>query len=414
VLAAVMRVAGILAALAAAWSAWVFSQHLDTFALAALARTYHPARFTAERVVTGVGARWVEGRIDDQPETLDIADPVFTTGASGEPAAGRTYAVLYNADVPAVGFSGHGLRVIPYAPGFAETQRRRLTSVVLTGYGPVLALLAVTIACGRAAGRSLRPWVTAPGVLLGFQAAAAAFLAVATAVQSPRLARESAPAWFIAVMRVLGPVGSGTGLLTLFIALILFTLWRRRRRRRALAREAAALGLSFAPSGTLSEELGVFALFHGQSGSVDNRMEGEHGGAHVVVFDFEYMLHGGGISRQTVVLWPEAGSGSAVQLAPPETTADYAFAASGTLEVSVAGSPRFSSLYHLRASDPAAASAVLTAPVLDFLAERPGWTVDARERMVLVYREGKTVPPRDLRAFLEHADEIRRAVRGWS
>jgi hypothetical protein len=34
--------------------------------------------------------------------------------------------------------------------------------------------------------------------------------------------------------------------------------------------------------------------------------------------------------------------------------------------------------------------------------------------MVLVYREGKTVPPRDLRAFLEHADEIRRAVRGWS
>jgi hypothetical protein len=366
VAAVAMRVAGVLAGLAAAWSLWVFAQHLDTFALGALARAYRPARFTVERVVTGVGARWVEGRIDGQPETLDVADPVFTADAAAEPAAGRVYAVLYAADVPAVGMAGHGLRVLPYAPDFAEAERRRLASTALLAYGPVLALLAITIACGRAAGRPVRPWVTAPGVLLAFQVAAAAFFAVAIAVQSPRLAHESAPAWFTALMRVLGPIGSEPGLLAIFVGLVLLTFGRRRLRRRALAREAAALGLSFAPLATLPDALAPFALFR-RKGSVENWMDGEYAGARIIVFDYEYGVRRAGWRRQTVVAFgPRAWRGRVLQLAPPETSAD--------------------------------------------VTARPGWTVEARDEMVLLYREDKTVRPRDLQQFLKQADEVRQAL----
>jgi hypothetical protein len=407
--------AAVLAGLCAAWSLWMFAHSLDQFAIVPYASGYGPARLTVVGVLEDRDGPLVEGTIDGSNEAIRVAD-LGTRVAPGELTPGRTLDVLYNPDAPRVSFNHRELRVRADERDFARVQRERAARLALVAYGPVGVFLLATIACGRALRRPLRGPLTAPILLVGFQATLAAFFAAFVMVDTMQSRGWSAPAWFDDLMRASGRPGVGPILFAVLAAtFMLVRAWRRRRRQRGLARSAAALGLSFAPSADRPAVLPAFELFQNRGG-FENWVRGDYAGWPLCVVDYAYSIGSRGYERhQTVALFRSgAWGGPPLRLEPRPAASSAIRSAPATMsEVAFPEPTPFTSAYRVCAADASAARDVFSSSVTDYFAGKPGWTVETRDGEMLIYRRGELVPPKDVQAFLARADEVRQALRNW-
>jgi hypothetical protein len=410
--------AAVLAGLSAAWSLWMFAFSLDQFAIVPYASGYGPARLTIVSVLDDPQGPFVEGTIEGSHEAIRVADLGIAV-APGTLTPGRTLDVLYNPDAPRLSLNHRELRVRAYERDFAHGQRERAARLALIAYGPVGVFLLATIACGRALRRPLRGPLTAPILLVGFQVTLAALFAAFVMIDTMQSRGWSAPAWFDDLMRASGRPGVGPALFAALVASsLLVRAWLRRRRQRGLARSAAALGLSFAPSADRPPVLPAFELFLSR-GQFENWVRGDYAGLPLCVVDYSYSTgsrYGG--SEQTLARFGSgAWHGPPLKLEPrPATSSASRSAPAAVPEVALPEGTPFTSAYRVCAAeaDASAAREVFSSLVTDYFAGKPGWTVETRDGEMLIYRRGELVPPKEVPAFLARADEVRQALRNWA
>jgi hypothetical protein len=408
-----ISVAGILAALAAAWSLVVFARSLDTFAMAAAADGYRPAELTVTEVADADTAPLVEGTIDGHPEAIRLAD----LGAGTAPsrlAAGQAVRVLFNRGLPFLSLNGRDLRVVAFDPGFAATQRERARRLAAIAYGPVIVLLAVAVARRRARGLPVKGVITAPALFLGFQVLLAAFFGAVVAIDAIESGGTAPPAWTSTLLAVATWRGTGLAFLVLVSAAVALVRARRGRLRRlGLARAATSLQLSFAPAWDTPALPAGFDLF-AHAGQFENWIRGDYAGTAVCVVDYSYASRRYPTAQTVAVFGPGAWSGPSFQLEPPREAIPGRPPVTPP-EIALDETP-FSDAYCVRAedADAPAVRAVFSPAVMDFFATRPGWEVEARETTLLVYRRGEIVAPAEVGTFLGRCDELRQALRSWS
>ena len=409
--------AAVLAGLSAAWSLWMFAHSLDQFAIVPYASGYGPARLTVVSVLDDRAGPLVEGTIEGRNEAIRLADLGIAI-APGDLTPGRTLDVLYNPDAPRMSFNHRELRVRADERDFARVQRERAARLALIAYGPVSIFVLATIACGRARRRPLRGLLTAPLLLIGFQVTLAAFFAAFVMIDTMQSRGWSAPAWFDDLMRAGGRPGVGPVLFAVLAAsFMLVRASLRRRRQRGFARSAAALGLSFAPSVDRPPVLPAFELFQNR-GQFENWVRGDYAGLPLFLVDYAYSIGSRGYERQqTVALFGSgAWGGPPLRLEPRPAASSAIRSAPATMsEVAFPEPTPFTSAYRVCAAeaDASAARDVFSSSVTDYFAGKPGWTVETRDREMLIYRRGELVPPKDVQAFLARADEVRQALRNW-
>jgi len=405
--------AGVLAALAAVWSGFVFMRNLDAFALGVLAPGYRPAVFTVTRVSEWPFGPLLEGTIEGKAEAIRAAD--LGPSDSGALTPGATVRVLYDPAVPSVSLNGHELRVVAFDPDFVQGERARLAHVVLVAYLPILLLLTLAVGLRRAERVPVKGVVTVPAIVVGLQAALVGFLVAYVLIDR---AQAGPGGRFDAVMGAIAGRWTGLAALVLLPAGALLVAARmRRKRRHRLARAADGLRLSFAMSAEVPAELAGFDLFDHRSVTFENWMRGDYGGVPITVVDHSYTTGHNTSAEQTAVAYgPGAWSGPPLRLtAPPLGPVQRRQASPPPLpEVVVAEGTPFAEAYVVRAAetDGKAVRAIFSSLVTDFFATRPGWTVETRDRTILLYRYGELVRPEKIQAFLAQCDEVRQVLGG--
>lgn len=180
-------------------------------------------------------------------------------------------------------------------------------------------------------------------------------------------------------------------------------LWDRARAKAFLV-AGAALGLR--PGGEafddLPPELRGLALFRaGHSREAENVLWPSD--RDYVVFDYQYSTGSGknrSTHRQTVGAFLCRGRNLPAFTAAPADLLDWFAVRFGGQDIDFAGDPAFSKAYRLRGDDEAAVRDFFSVGGTQFLAARPGWTVEAQGDWLLAYRAGRRVDPGKLRDFV--------------
>jgi hypothetical protein len=200
------------------------------------------------------------------------------------------------------------------------------------------------------------------------------------------------------------------------ITLIVYLANRAVAKRRAgLAAVAQQAGWSIT-LGTLTPEAlgaGAFPLFtHGRARKASHVMRLPDGGPAVAVFDYQYTV-GGGQHQSTVTQTVVHVRSGRVSLPPfvlsPENILHKVGGALGYHDIDFDASPEFSKKYLLRSKAAEERVRDLFTPSLRlYFEQRAPLTVEGSEHGLLVYKQGRRVPPDDLVAFVEDARAVAR------
>jgi len=185
-----------------------------------------------------------------------------------------------------------------------------------------------------------------------------------------------------------------------------------KRRVEEVRTVAGAMGFTFqelAPADALISSLGSLPLFdRGHSRRSLYALDGEIAGTPVVLMDYRYVTGSGKnhqIHTQTVAVFTRLGRGLPELELCPEHILHRIGQVFGYQDIDFDTNEEFSRQYLLRGPDESAIRAAFGPEVLAFLAGQPGWSVQAREGRLAVFREGKRAKPPTLPAFL--ADALR-------
>ncbi len=197
---------------------------------------------------------------------------------------------------------------------------------------------------------------------------------------------------------------------------IYFGVVYEKKRSAALADACLRLGFN-CQQGKIPKEqaatLGTFHLFnlgHGRTGR--NLMTGKADGAAVTLLDYQYTTGSGKSSHtwsQTVAIFPGGGGLPEFTLAP-EHWWDKVGDLFGHRDIDFEASPEFSKHYLLKGPDEAAIRPAFGAEALGFFAQSPGWSVEAKDGALAVYRLSKRVKPEELQGFVTDVAAVRRAL----
>lgn len=197
---------------------------------------------------------------------------------------------------------------------------------------------------------------------------------------------------------------------------------RAARRTQQFGQVAKELGFDFLPEGdaALLARIQTFGL--GAPGRVPrliNLLRGTTNDRAVSIFDFDYSV-GHATSNelppqkvgQTVILIQSRTLNLPAFVMASKNILDKLGTAVGVPEITFASHPDFSRQYQLRVADEAAVRDVFTARVLDHFQTTSNLTVEGAGDTLLVYREGKYVPPGDIPAFLSEGFAALTALHG--
>jgi len=195
-------------------------------------------------------------------------------------------------------------------------------------------------------------------------------------------------------------------------AIIVAGIRMEKRRVEEVRTVAAAMGFTFhepAPADTLAQWVGALPLFdRGHSRRSLCSLVGEIAGTPVVLIDYRYVTGSGKsqqVHMQTVAVFTQLGRGLPDIDLCPENILHRIGQVFGYQDIDFDTSEEFSKQYLLRGTDESAIRAAFGPEVLSFLAGQPGWSVQAREGRLAVFRQGKRAKPPTMPAFL--ADALR-------
>ena len=197
---------------------------------------------------------------------------------------------------------------------------------------------------------------------------------------------------------------------------VLYGSWAyEKKRTAALADACLRFGFNFQPQ-IPAEQASTFGTFHlfnrGHRRKGWNLMTGKAGGAAVAMFDYRYTTGGGKNSHtwtQTVAVFPEAGGLPAFLLAP-EHWWDKLGEILGQKDIDFEASPDFSKHYLLKGPDETAIRTAFGAEALGYFGQHEGWSVEAKDGALAVYRVGKRPKPEELQTFVADVAAVRRAL----
>lgn len=205
--------------------------------------------------------------------------------------------------------------------------------------------------------------------------------------------------------------------LSCLVALFFWQRARARQRTEALERLASEMGFAFEPEADLDQlrALGDLPLYgHGRARHARNALTGRVDHDEIKVFDYQYTTGGGRDQqtwRQTVVLFPGSAHALPDFVLAPENVLHRIGQLFGYQDIDFDSSPAFSRLYLLRGPDETAIRSAFDVSALAFFAERPGWSVEARSGSVCVYRAHRLCAADQLRALVDDARAVLRALR---
>ncbi len=175
---------------------------------------------------------------------------------------------------------------------------------------------------------------------------------------------------------------------------------------------AGAMGFTFhgpASADAVAPWVGGLPLFdQGHSRRSLGALEGAIAGNPVVLMDYRYVTGSGknqAAHVQTVAVFTELGRGLPEFELCPEHIFHKIGQAFGYQDLDFEGHPDFSKAYLLRGRDEPAVRAVFGPEALAFLGGTPGWSVQACEGRLAVFRHRRRAKPPTLPAFL--ADAVR-------
>jgi hypothetical protein len=203
----------------------------------------------------------------------------------------------------------------------------------------------------------------------------------------------------------------------LIAGLVVFLRARERKRTDAMAGACADMGFTFEARSDLEqfEALRDMPLFK-RSRKIDGRnvMSGRVGSDPVTLFEYQYTSGAGEDQRtisQTVAVFPGGAPAWPDCQLSPENVFHKIGHVFGYQDINFESSPVFSKQYLLRGPDETAIRAAFYPETLEFFAQQPGWSVEARAETVAVYRAGVRQEPDGVRAFLDQAYAVIRAIR---
>jgi hypothetical protein len=207
------------------------------------------------------------------------------------------------------------------------------------------------------------------------------------------------------------------GTLALIATIVVATQRWEKRRVEELRTVAGAMGFTFhEPAGgdTLAPWVGALPLFdRGHSRRALAALEGAIAGTPVVLADYRYVTGSGKNQQthtQTVAVFTELGRGLPEFELCPEHIFHKIGQVFGYQDLDFEGYEEFSKHYLLRGKDESAVRGVFGPETLSLLGGDPGWTVQACDGRLAVFRARKRVKPPVLPAFLADALRIAGAI----
>ncbi|MFN8178048.1 MAG: hypothetical protein U0167_08970 [bacterium] len=194
------------------------------------------------------------------------------------------------------------------------------------------------------------------------------------------------------------------------IGVTAFLVSRRMQEKRteAMRRFARMRGFEFR-----EKDAGVAVKTHlfkqGHRGKSVNALSRDDLGGKVVLFDYRYVRSAGQNSHvhtQTVAAFRHDGRSLPPFELRPENVLDKVASVLGWMDIDFDNRPDFSSAYLLRGPDEAAIRRAFGTAVLAFFEKSRGWSVEAEDPWLLVYRGSKCVKPEELEKFLEEARQV--------
>ena len=208
-------------------------------------------------------------------------------------------------------------------------------------------------------------------------------------------------------------------ILVIIVVLIVFCsfryLRRKKRRTEQLTHNAERHGFRFEGDLDASPKdkfapLRLFSL--GVQGKMENVITGTN--PSTWIFDYEYSIPRDQDVGQTVILiemhkakWPptvievkkkERFTVEAMRL----LTKKLANWQLSYREVDFSNHPEFAKNYRVFCeNDPERLKSLLTAPILEWLVQNPGWNVETVNRWLLIYRHGQYLKPKEFAAFIK-------------
>ena len=192
------------------------------------------------------------------------------------------------------------------------------------------------------------------------------------------------------------------------------------RHRKKVARErtehlqavANLLGWQFGQEAPMDWIPGMekFALFNtGHGKSIKNVMFGHAQGIKSALFDYEYVTGSGKNQRihyQSVVYFEPRDLTVPFFSLRPENFLHKFISALGYQDIDFGNRPDFSSQYLLRGKDEPAIRNAFNEALIAFYETNPGTSTDGGGNQLFVFREGYTVPPDQLRGFIDWASRL--------
>ncbi len=211
----------------------------------------------------------------------------------------------------------------------------------------------------------------------------------------------------------------GTGLLLFILGIVLLaalSIYYSRRfereRSQALQAIASALGLSFDEEAKIGERFNFQSLqlfAPGLQRKKRNIMTGDRDGIAVALFDYRYMISAGN-STNTIEQSVAAFSSSTFRLPQfslrPESVLHKVGDFFGYRDIDFDSHPDFSRYFLLRGKDEEAIRRLFDPPVLEFLEQRRGISVESNGSTLICYRYARREEPKDTEAFFAECLEI--------
>ena len=196
----------------------------------------------------------------------------------------------------------------------------------------------------------------------------------------------------------------------LILAIIMVVSWKKRKQRALDLRSVAdTLGFPYAGNDSSRAPQVNTALFRrGGSRRFRNVMTGTQGNYQVSLFDYSYTVSAGESSstyRQTVAAIIQDRPLPRFELRP-EGFLDRIADTFVRRDIDFESHPEFSKRYVLRGEDETAIRAMFTPVLLSLFEMFPPekkWHLEASGSTLLAYQAAVTVPPQEIRAFLDEA-----------
>ena len=201
----------------------------------------------------------------------------------------------------------------------------------------------------------------------------------------------------------------GSWIVIPIILLIIFLVRRANAKKRTetLSGVAAELNLEFSPEGeeSLKVQLGQFPLLNkGRKGQLTNVCVGGTDEVELRIFDYRYITGYGKnrrVLRQTVVAIQSALLNLPEFRMRPERMFDRVGQMLGLQDIDFEEHLAFSQQFVLQSDMAEQTREFFDSALLDFFAERSGWSFETRSSSFIVYRPKKLVEPTEFKSVFE-------------